>query len=195
MSESGSARLSQRFDEALQWASRLHADQVRKGTDIPYFAHLVAVTGLVLENGADEDVAIAALLHDACEDQGGMKILLEIDKRYGPRVAGIVEALSDTFEDPKPPWRERKESYVASIAGESEDALLVAAADKLHNVRTIIYDYRAVGEELWERFSCSRDDVLWYYRAMVTEMRKVWEHSLLEELDRRVSELEALVRS
>ena len=120
--------LGERFDQALLYAGRLHARQVRKGTRIPYVAHLLAVTSIVLENGGDEDEAIAALLHDAVEDQGGASVRREIEARFGPRVAAIVEGCSDSQVVPKPPWRARKEAYIAHVQQASASVRLVSAA-------------------------------------------------------------------
>jgi hypothetical protein len=141
--------LTDRFGEALVYAERAHRAQTRKGTTIPYVAHLLAVASLVLEHGGGEDQAIAALLHDVVEDQGGAAAAAEIRARFGDRVADIVLACTDTEATPKPPWRARKEAYVASVAGKSDDAILVTAADKLHNASAILEDYRVLGEALW----------------------------------------------
>lgn len=187
--------LTGRFDEALAFASRLHREQVRKGSGIPYVAHLLATASLALENGADEDEAIAALLHDAVEDQGGPGIRAEIERRFGPRVAGIVDECSDTDQDPKPPWRERKEAYLAHLASASRSTLLVASCDKLHNARSVLEDYDRLGEELWERFSGGRDGTLWYYRSIADALARVFDSPVVAELGRTVAELEERARS
>jgi (p)ppGpp synthase/HD superfamily hydrolase len=202
MTASPPAGLSSRFDDALTYASRLHARQVRKGTRIPYVSHLLSVAALVLEHGGDEDQAIAGLLHDAVEDQGGQPRLEEIRQRFGERVAGIVEACSDSDEaDPtkKVSWRERKERYLEHLREAPPEVLLVSAADKLHNARAILADYRTVGESLWSRFSPGRHDVrdgrdavLWYYRALVEIFLSSGPAALAEELARVVDELESL---
>jgi (p)ppGpp synthase/HD superfamily hydrolase len=127
--------LTRRFELALQFASGLHHSQCRKGTPIPYISHLMAVSALVLEAGGDEDLAIAALLHDAVEDQGGAPTLQIIRRMFGDRVANVVMECSDTDREPKPPWRERKERYLTHLLSASADALLVSMADKLHNAR------------------------------------------------------------
>ena len=131
---------------ALAMAATLHRCQLRKGTSTPYLAHLLGVTALVWEYGGDEEQAIAALLHDAVEDQGGAPTLERIRLGFGDRVAGIVEACTDTDEEPKPPWMERKKRYVAHISDVREDALIVSMADKLYNVRAILADYRTLGD-------------------------------------------------
>lgn len=160
-----------RFSTALAFASEIHLVQRRKGTDIPYIGHLLAVASLVIEAGGDENAAIAALLHDAVEDQGGRSMLDRIRDRYGDEVAYIVEACTDAETIPKPPWRARKEAYVAAIPHKSEKALLVSLADKVHNASAILSDYSQIGEQLWLRFSGGREGTLWYYRALADAFR------------------------
>jgi (p)ppGpp synthase/HD superfamily hydrolase len=157
---------SERLAGALALAERLHRDQMRKASSIPYVSHLLAVAALTLEHGGDEDQAMAALLHDAAEDQGGVATLEMIRDDFGDRVAAIVAACSDTFETPKPEWRTRKESFVSGLESISLDALLVVAADKLHNATTMLEGYRAIGIELWSRFTGSRDQQLWYLESV-----------------------------
>ena len=178
--------LSSRFREALWLAAFLHADQWRKGTDIPYVAHLLAVSSLVLEHGGSEDAAIAGLLHDSVEDQGGKTVLEQIASRFGSSVAAIVEACSDSTETPKPPWKARKEGYIAHLAGVTRETLLVSLADKLHNARSILSDYRQIGEVLWERFQGGKDGTLWYYNALLVAFEERDEHGRLVEQFRRV---------
>ncbi|MBN9391691.1 MAG: HD domain-containing protein [Chloroflexi bacterium] len=189
--------LTKRYNEAFKMAARLHAKQFRKGTAIPYLSHLMAVSSLVLEQGGSEDEAIAALLHDAVEDQGGAPVLEEIRRTFGPVVAEIVEGCSDTDVVPKPPWRERKETYIAHVALASPSVRLVSAADKLHNARAILADYRALGDALWSRFNPGKDDILWYYTGLVAAFRQAEPGSspIVEELARTVDELTALVNS
>lgn len=192
--------LTTRFEAALALAAFLHADQVRKGTGIPYIAHLLSVAGIALDYGADEDEAIAALLHDAVEDQGGMETLGRIRSRFGSGVAEIVLACSDTTETPKPPWGDRKKAYIAHIATASSSARLVSAADKLHNARSILADFDALEAEGWKRFTGGRDGTLWYYRALVGAFRsahdgpdeasRVRSEALIDELDRVVAAIE-----
>jgi (p)ppGpp synthase/HD superfamily hydrolase len=184
--------LSDRFDEALVFASRLHAGQERKGTDTPYVSHLLAVCALVLEHGGGETEAIAALLHDGPEDRGGHSTLEAIRARFGDEVAAIVEACSDTFATPKPPWRKRKEAYVAAIPAKSASARLVSGADKLHNARAILADLRLHGDALWDRFNAPRDDILWYYHALCDAFEEGGRTPLSEELGRTVEEIERL---
>jgi (p)ppGpp synthase/HD superfamily hydrolase len=158
--------LTDRFDRALNLANDHHRAQLRKGTQIPYVSHLLGVTSLVLEMGGGEDEAIAALLHDAVEDGGGEPMLVRIRTEFGDDVARIVRANSDTIAEPKPPWLQRKQAYVASIATKQPDELRVSLADKLHNTRAILRDFRTHGNVVWERFSAGERGVRWYYRAM-----------------------------
>jgi GTP pyrophosphokinase len=185
--------LSARFEEALILATRLHAGQFRKGTAIPYIAHLLGVAGIVLELGASEDEAIAALLHDAAEDRGGKAVLEDIRARFGDAVAEIVAGCTDAWTEPKPEWRPRKEAYIADLPRASASVLLVSAADKLHNARSILRDYRALGEAVWERFTGGREGTLWYYRSLVEIFRATGPSALAEELERVVLEIEGLV--
>jgi (p)ppGpp synthase/HD superfamily hydrolase len=183
---------SARYQEALAYAERLHAGQFRKGTRIPYITHPLAVSAIVIAHAGDEDEAIAALLHDGPEDQGGLETLVQIRRRFGERVADIVEACTDTLQNPKPAWRPRKEAYLARLPRANGSVLLVSAADKLHNAICIRDDYRMLGEVLWARFSSGRDEQLWYYRALVTAFRSATSIPLVDELDRVVREIEAL---
>src|SRR3954451_1415454 len=176
----------EKFDRALLYASRLHKDQVRKGTSTPYITHLLAVASIVGENGGTEDEVVAALLHDGPEDQGGEATLAEIRTRFGEKVSQIVDGCTDTYENPKPPWRERKERYLAHLAGASDSVRLVSSADKLHNARTVLSDYRLLGEDLWTRFNCKKEGTLWYCRAIVDNLPG--KGSIVEELDRVVAE-------
>jgi (p)ppGpp synthase/HD superfamily hydrolase len=187
--------LTERFSEAVAWAAQLHRSQVRKGTEVPYVAHLLGVTSLVLEAGGDEDVAIAALLHDAVEDQGGLATLRLIEDRFGPDVARIVAACSDTVESPKPPALQRKQAYVRQLDGPDvgEDVLVVSAADKLHNLRSIVADHGRVGDMVWERFNLSTAQMAWYYSALADVYRRRLGGLLSQELDRSVEELKAIL--
>ena len=191
--------LTKRFDDAFLLAHALHGTQGRKGTSRPYIAHLMGVTAIVLTHGGDEDQAIAALLHDAVEDSGGAPTLEKIRAQFGERVAQIVEGCTDSDQMPKPPWRARKESYIAHVSTAPAEVQLVSASDKLYNVREILSDFRMIGEEVWRRFHGGRDGTLWYYRALVTAFRAspaAPEMSrLVDELAREVSELERLAQS
>ncbi len=182
----------ERFEEALLYAARLHRDQTRKGTGTPYVTHLLAVAAIVGENGGTEDETVAALLHDTPEDRGSKERLEEIRARFGDEVAEIVDGCTDTYEDPKPEWRPRKEAYIAHVAEASPSVRLVSAADKLHNARSILADLRAVGDELWDRFTGGKEGTLWYYRALVDAYAGAGSNPVVEELDRVVREIEAL---
>ena len=184
--------LGPRFDRALALARELHAEQLRKDTKIPYVAHLMGVTSLVLEDGGDEDEAIAALLHDAVEDQGGPETLKRIRQQFGEHVASIVAACTDTDVTPKPPWRERKEAYIAHLRDLDlpEGALRVSLADKLHNARAILFDLRA-GHDVFARFKAGREEQLWYYDALATAFVERCPGPMATELRRVVDELAA----
>jgi (p)ppGpp synthase/HD superfamily hydrolase len=208
MNDSARTQLGPHFSEALTFAASIHSDQRRKGTQVPYIAHVLGVVSLALEYGADEDEAIGALLHDAIEDApaalgtekaNGVRGWIRL--RFGERVLEIVEGCTDTDEDPKPPWRLRKEQYVARVAHEPPSVLLVSMADKLHNVRALQTDYRAVGEALWVRFNpeAGRDGTLGYYRGLAIAYRQRIQEVgdsrlaiLVDALEREVSTLEDL---
>ena len=185
--------LGPRLQRAFRYAAEKHAGQTRKKTAVPYLSHLMAVASLVLEAGGDEDMAIAALLHDVVEDCGGMPRLREVRKQFGPRVAKIVEGCTDSFGDPKPEWMERKKGYLREVKHADVETRLVSAADKLHNVRTILADYRQDGESIWKRFSGKREGTLWYYRALSDEYRRRHRNHITRELEIVVAELERAV--
>jgi (p)ppGpp synthase/HD superfamily hydrolase len=174
--------LTERFDDALSYASRLHRAQRRKGTDIPYVSHLMAVAALVLEHGGSEDQAIAALLHDAAEDQGGAATLEDIRRRFGDAVADIVADCTDAWSEPKPPWRARKEAYISGLPNKPAVSLLVSLADKTHNARAILNDYRQIGDTLWSRFTGGKDGTLWYYQSLAAVFTDAYPCSLSMEL-------------
>jgi (p)ppGpp synthase/HD superfamily hydrolase len=198
--------LGERFRHAMVFAAELHNGQVKKGGhNIPYISHLLGVTSLLIEAGGDEDMAIAALLHDAVEDQGGRPTLERIRTEYGERVAHIVEGCTDSEIEPKRPWLERKKAYVSHVREHADsEVTLVSAADKLHNVRAILADFRELGDPVFDRFKGRKDGTLWYYRVMVDAFRDAMvrngltEHArgnqrLVDELDREVTKLESLV--
>lgn len=192
--------LSNRFVEAFSLAASLHTSQVRKATEIPYISHLMAVCALVLEHGGDEDEAIAALLHDALEDQadshpgGAAGLRKTIDEHFGVKVTAIVNGCTDTDVHPKPtPWHARKKAYISRLATATPPVLRVSAADKLHNARCILSDYRQLGEKVWNRFHADRTKILWYYQALVTAYQKTQvPASLLAELEYTVAEIKRL---
>jgi (p)ppGpp synthase/HD superfamily hydrolase len=187
---------SPRLIEALQVAAELHSEQRRKGSDIPYLAHLLGTCSIALEYGADEEEAIAALLHDAIEDVEPVEEARAAVAGFGPRVLAIVEGCTDTDQHPKPPWRARKEAYLAHLADADASVLLVSASDKVHNARSVVTDLRRHGASTWERFTGGRDGSLWYYRALVDALRANPAHDadLVDELDRTVSEMEHLAQ-
>lgn len=186
--------LTQRFGDALILAFELHGTQYRKGTQIPYFAHLMAVASLVMEFGGDEDQAIAALLHDAVEDQGGLATLALIREKFGDYVAGMVDECSDSFVLPKPPWRERKARYLERVKTISRNARLITLADKLHNARTILAELEIRGDKVWEKFNGGKDGSLWYYRSMANFFLNKDPGFLARELDQVVRKLEEKAR-
>ena len=184
--------LTKEFEKALVYTNHLHAKQKRKQSQVPYIAHLLGVTSLVLEDGGDENEAIAALLHDAVEDQGGLDTLEEIRQKFGDNVADIVFEVTDAFTVPKPPWRARKEKYIASISLASPQALRVSLADKVYNAQSTLRDIRREGESAWERFNGGKKGTLWYYHQLVEEFGKRGSSNLLSELIRIVDQLEQL---
>jgi (p)ppGpp synthase/HD superfamily hydrolase len=187
-------KLSERFDEALTYASDLHRTQTRKGGDIPYVGHLLSVASLVIEGGGTETQAIAGLLHDAVEDQGGAPVLADIREKFGDDVATIVDECSDTDVVPKPPWKKRKQDYIDHLGDASEATILVSLADKLDNARAILRDYRIDGPELWQRFSVhDPQQHLWYYRSLLAVYQVRNSTWLVAELARVLGELEDLV--
>lgn len=187
--------LGPRFLRAFQFAAKMHAGQARKASTIPYVAHLMGVASLVLEAGGDEDLAIAALLHDVVEDCGGAPMLKRVRKQFGDRVARVVAGCTDADIYPKPPWRERKEKYLAHLKDADAETRLVSAADKLNNVRSILCDYRGAGEPVWSRFNGGREGTLWYYRALLDEFLRDKPNRVTRDLDLAVRELELLAGS
>src|SRR5580765_833679 len=185
-------RLGPRFTKAFRFAYQKHKGQARKASRIPYITHLMGVASLVLEAGGDEDLAIAALLHDVVEDCGGRPMLNQVRRLFGKRVADIVDGCTDAYTIPKPPWRERKESYIRRLKKESADTRLVSAADKLNNIRSILSDYRAVGESVWSRFNGGRDGTIWYYRTLRDEFLRKGKNRITVDLDLAVKELELM---
>ncbi|MBW4619384.1 MAG: HD domain-containing protein [Cyanosarcina radialis HA8281-LM2] len=183
--------LGDRFEEALVYATRLHAFQLRKGTNIPYISHLLSVAALVLEDGGDEDEAIAGLLHDAIEDAGGDRTRQEIRQKFGEKVARIVEACTDSDVIPKPPWRERKERYIEQFRASNTEMRRVSLADKLHNARSILADRYRLGDEIWSRFKGGKEQTLWFYRSVIQAAKTAGDcRFLAEELERVVEQLE-----
>jgi (p)ppGpp synthase/HD superfamily hydrolase len=189
--------LSGRFTSAVDYARLLHIEQ-RKGSEIPYMAHLLGVAALVMgeaghvDFSVTEDMVIAALLHDAVEDHGGEPRLRHIEHSFGRDVARMVEGLSDTLaEDPnqKEPWEERKKKYLERLRNEPADVKLISAADKLYNARSILDDYRKTGPEVWKRFKRGRREQLWYFDELLREFKASGSNRIVEELDRVVAAL------
>jgi len=191
----GKRKLGPRFLRAFLFAAEKHSGQSRKASTIPYIAHLMGVASLVLEAGGDEDLAIAALLHDVVEDCGGAPMLKEVRRRFGARVAKVVDGCTDADTYPKPPWRERKEKYIRRLRQEGPDTRLVSAADKLNNVRSILSDYRVIGESVWSRFNGGREGTLWYYRTLRDEFLRHKPNRITRDLELAVCELENLVQA
>jgi (p)ppGpp synthase/HD superfamily hydrolase len=185
--------LTARFADAVRLAVELHAQQARKGSRIPYLGHLLGVCGLVIDDGGSEDEAIAALLHDAVEDQGGARTLDRIRTQFGNNVATIVEGCTDTDVVPKPPWRERKAAYIEHLHAAPVAVLRVSAADKLNNLRAILRDYRQIGENLWKIFNPDADQV-WYYGALLAVFEERRPGPLTEELRETYDALLQLTR-
>ena len=189
-----SGRMTDQLDEALAYAVELHREQTRKGSGVPYIGHLLTVAGLVIEDGGSKAQAIAALLHDSAEDQGGEGRLAEIESRFGPDVARIVVACSDTLETPKPPWRKRKERYLTHLEDAPAEVILVSLADKVDNARAILRDLRAEGPSLWERFNVrDPDQHLWYYRSLLDVFKQRSDSWMVGELERVVTRIAHLI--
>jgi (p)ppGpp synthase/HD superfamily hydrolase len=184
---------TKRLVEAFQYAAELHKDQLRKGTSIPYISHLMAVAGIVLEHGGDEDQVIAALLHDAIEDHPENDLTRkEIQEGFGDRVLALVEDCTDSNTNPKPPWRKRKEDYLKRLLKAPREAKLISLADKVHNARAIVSDFLQIGDEIWKRFKGSKDGTLWYYRSLAEIFTQEHPGPLAEELERVVGEMERM---
>jgi hypothetical protein len=184
---------SESLTDAFDFAAHLHREQVRKGGQIAYLSHLLGVASLVLEWGGGENAVIAAFLHDAVEDQGGKATLAEIRQRFGSRVAELVEACSDSSSFPKPPWRRRKQAYVDRLATADPDMRLIVAADKLHNLRCILADFRRLGPGVWSRFQKGEEGTLWYYGAVLEKLSGRIPEAAEDELRRTLRELRGLV--
>lgn len=178
-----------RLIDAFRVAALLHQHQVRKGSNVPYVTHLMAVAALVGEHGGTEAEVIAALLHDAVEDQGGEATAHQILTLFGPEVAAIVAGCTDTAITPKPPWKARKEAFIHRLASADRSVRLVTAADKLHNIRSLVIDLRQHGAAVWRKFATGRDGTLWYYRAVAQALHAHFEHPILAELDAALAAL------
>ena len=186
---SQTTKLTERFERALVYATQLHSNQIRKGSGVPYISHLLSVAALVLEDGGDEDEAIAALLHDAIEDRGGDKTRQEIQQKFGREVVSIVNGCTDAEVIPKPPWRERKQKYIERMRNASLEVRRVSMADKLHNARSILADYYRGDTDIWSRFKGGKEGTLWYFRSLIEINRQAGSSFLVEECDRVVKQL------
>ena len=182
-------KLTNRFTSALVYANQLHASQVRKGSNVPYISHLLSVAALVLEDGGDEDEAIAALLHDAVEDQGGAKTWAAIRDSFGEKVALIVDGCSDCDVIPKPPWRDRKLQYLEKMHGASTAIQRVSMADKVHNARSILADWHREKDAVWSKFKGGKEGTLWFYQAFLQLHQGKTDSYLATELEWVVSQL------
>jgi len=195
--EVGELHLSARFTSAVEYARVLHIER-RKGTEIPYMAHLLGVAALVMGEAGHagvpvtEEMVMAALLHDAAEDHGGALRLRDIEHNFGANVARMVEGLSDSLAADsanKQSWKERKEAYIGRLREEPADVRLISAADKLYNARAILEDYRQIGAEVWKRFKRGRDEQLWYFDELLAGFKRFGSMRIVEELERVVNEL------
>lgn len=182
-----------RVGEALKLAADDFAGVERKGTGRPYLSHLLHVAAMTAEHGGDEDQIVAAVLHDTLEDIPH-RTAADLEDRFGRRVRLLVEALTDSTEHPKPPWRERKERYVAGLRHKGADVKLISACDKLHNATSIVRGHGRHGAAIWDRFSAKAPAIAWYYRALVDALGDGWDHPVLDELDATVRRLEAAAR-
>lgn len=180
-------KLSHRFEQALVYATQLHAHQIRKGSDIPYISHLLSVAALVLEDSGDEDEAIAALLHDSIEDCAGTETRQVILTLFGQRVTDIVDACTESDVIPKPPWRDRKLLYLEKMRGASSSVLRVSLADKLHNARSILTDLYRYGDTVWQKFNAGKEGTLWFYRSLIEIYAEATDSFLLDEFKRTVA--------
>lgn len=185
-------KLSIRFEQALVYATQIHAKQIRKCSNIPYISHLLSVTALVLEDGGDEDEAIAALLHDAVEDMGGKEIRTAILEKFGEKVINIIDSCTESYTYPKPPWRERKLQYIKQIRLGSPSVLRVSMADKLHNARSILTDWYREGDIIWQKLNGGKEGTLWFYHQLLEVYQQHTSNFLSQELERIITQLENL---
>jgi (p)ppGpp synthase/HD superfamily hydrolase len=212
MNQLKTSLLGDRFEQALVYATRLHFQQIRKGSGVPYISHLLSVAALVIEDGGDENEAIAALLHDGIEDQGGDKTRQEIRSLFGEKVVSIVNGCTDAEAIPKPPWQKRKQKYIEKMRHASPEVRRVSMADKLHNARSILADWHRAKENpvsaetskstpidaqeicdyIWNRFEGGKEGTLWYYRSLIEVNRQAGSNFLTEECARVVKQLEQI---
>jgi (p)ppGpp synthase/HD superfamily hydrolase len=181
--------LTDRFTQALTYATHLHTHQLRKGSTIPYISHLLSVTALVLEDGGDEDSAIAALLHDAIEDQGGPTTRIQIHQQFGDRVTQLVDACTESDHQPKPSWKQRKLQYLQQLQTVPDDAIRIVLADKLHNARSILRDLHTHPDQTWQKFNAPPADILWFYQSCLTILQNRSQSPMVHELQQVISQL------
>lgn len=182
--------LTEKFETAVVYATRLHANQRRKTSGIPYISHLLSVAALVLEAGGSEEEAIAALLHDAVEDQGGSKTREEILGIFGNEIIAIVDGCTECDTYPKPLWEERKRQYLENLLNQTSSSVRrVSLADKLHNARSLLIDWRRYGDTIWSQFNSSKEKTLWFYKSLVDVYQKTGSDWMTDEFARTVSEL------
>jgi (p)ppGpp synthase/HD superfamily hydrolase len=182
-------KLTDKFESALIYATRLHANQTRKISGVPYVAHLLSVAALVLEAGGTEEEAIAGLLHDAVEDQGGQSTRDEIRQRFGETVVTIVDGCTESDTYPKPPWEERKKKYLYNLRHASPSVRRVSLADKLHNARSLLADYQQHGSSIWNQFKAGQEGTLWFYQQLQQVYSASGSDFLTQEFSRVVQEL------
>ncbi|BAY16968.1 metal dependent phosphohydrolase [Anabaenopsis circularis NIES-21] len=182
-------QLTANFESALVYATHLHRHQTRKISGVPYISHLLSVAALVLEAGGTEEEAIAALLHDSIEDQGGKSTREEIRQRFGERIVAIVDGCTESDTHPKPPWEERKQKYLENLRHASPSIRLVSLADKLHNARSLLADLRQHGSSVWQEFKAGREGTIWFYQQLEQVYLATGSDFLTEEFSRVIQEL------
>ncbi|MEA5573535.1 HD domain-containing protein [Calothrix sp. UHCC 0171] len=181
--------MTEKFSTALVYATRLHANQTRKITSVPYVSHLLSVAALILEAGGNETEAIAGLLHDAIEDQGGMEIRAEIREMFGDEIVAIIDGCTEIYTKPKPPWEERKHKYLENLRGACVSVRMVSLADKLHNARSLLADWQKFGDEIWNQFNAGKVRTLWFYQSLLQVYRETGSDWMTEEFARVVDQL------
>ncbi len=183
-------QLGEKFEQALLFALHIHAGQIRKGSQTPYYAHILGVASLVLEDGGTETEAIAALLHDAAEDGAGQNTLDEIRAQFGDEIAEIVLDCSDTLETPKPPWRARKQAHIDHLKTSRPESMHVKLADKVHNANNLLRSLHEYGPSVWDDFKGGREGTLWYFREMHAVFSQTRSGYLMDEFARLIDEIE-----
>lgn len=182
-------KLTEKFEYALIYATRLHAQQVRKVTGVPYISHLLSVAALVLEDGGTEEEAIAALLHDALEDQNHPTLRQDIKQHFGDEVLTIVEGCTECDMFPKPPWCDRKLRYLEHLRDASVSVRRVALADKLHNARSLLADWQRLGDSIWQEFRQGKAGTLWFYNCLLEIFQEPSASVMRQELQEIIEQL------